>query len=41
MFHIIPFMMIPVTGDYLKREYYVSLIDQKDRKELAERRQVV
>tara|TARA_B110000305_G_C19094558_1_gene472362 strand:+ start:471 stop:614 length:144 start_codon:yes stop_codon:yes gene_type:complete len=33
--------MIPVTADYLKREYYVQQVAQKDRKELAERRTVV
>ena len=38
VFHVVPFMMIPVTADYLKREYYVQQVAQKDRKELAERR---
>ena len=33
--HIIPFMMIPVTMDYVKREWYVQQVDFKDRKELA------
>jgi hypothetical protein len=23
-FHIIPFMMIPVTADYMKREFFVQ-----------------
>jgi argonaute-like protein implicated in RNA metabolism and viral defense len=40
-FHIIPFMMIPVTADYLKREFFVQQVAQKERKELAERRNVV
>ena len=34
-------MMIPVTLDYLKREFYVQQVAQKDRKELAERTNVV
>ena len=41
LFNVIPFMMLPVTADYLKREYYVSKVEEKDRKELQERRQVI
>ena len=33
--------MIPVTADYLKREFFVQQVAQKDRTELAERRNVV
>jgi hypothetical protein len=40
-FHIIPFMMIPVTADYCKREFFVQQVAQKDRQQLAERRNVV
>ena len=40
-FHIIPFMMLPVTADYFKREFFVQQVAQKERKELAERRLVV
>lgn len=34
-------MMIPVTADYFKREFFVQQVAQKDRQELAERRNVV
>ena len=36
-------MFVPITMDYMKREYYVRQIDngEKDRKELEERRKVV
>ena len=36
-----PFMILPVTMDYAKREWYVRMIPEKDRKELAERRVLV
>ena len=39
--HIIPFMMLPVTADYLKREFYVAKVEEKERKELDMRRNVV
>ena len=39
----LPLMFVPITMDYMKREYYVRQIDngEKDRKELEERRKVV
>ena len=40
-FHIFPAMMVPVTVDYFKREYFVQQVAQKDSKELAERKNVV
>ena len=33
-FLMVPFMIIPVTMDYAKREYYVQMTPPKDRKEL-------
>ena len=40
MIHIIPFMMIPVTMDYLKRDYYTQTL-AKENQALDERRKVV
>ena len=39
--HLVPFMIVPTTLDYVKREYYVSMVEEKDRKELNERRQLI
>mmetsp|Transcript_32296 Transcript_32296/g.49447 ORF Transcript_32296/g.49447 Transcript_32296/m.49447 type:complete len:99 (+) Transcript_32296:109-405(+) len=41
MYHIIGAMMIPVTLDYAKREYFVRQSKEQDRKDLADRRKVV
>ena len=34
-------MIVPTTADYMKREYYVALVEEKDRKELKERREII
>ena len=39
-YHIIPWMMIPVTCDYIKRDYYASSFP-KEREELKKRRSIV
>ena len=41
LWQIIPFMMVPVTMDYAKREYYIAQVEQKDREELDKSRKVV
>ena len=38
---VIPFMMIPISMDYFKREFYVGMTPEKGRKELQERRVLV
>ena len=40
MFHILPFMIVPGTLDYFKREYYVKQF-KKDRDELLKHRRIV
>ena len=27
LWQIVPFMMVPVTMDYMKREYYISMVE--------------
>jgi hypothetical protein len=39
-YSIIPFMSLPVTMDYVKREYYVGSF-QEDKKKLTQTRKVV
>ena len=38
---VVPFMFVPITADYLKREYYVSQVDPEERAELEKSRKVV
>jgi hypothetical protein len=39
-YSIIPFMALPVTMDYIKREYYVGSF-QEDKKKLTQTRKTV
>ena len=41
MFHMVPFMFLPITADYMKREYYVQMADEGVRKEVESTRKVV
>ena len=34
-------MFFPLTADYMKREYYVSMVEKEERQELEKARKVV
>ena len=38
--HVLPFMMIPVTADFLKRDHYAKQFS-KENQELTEKRKIV